>query len=102
MPYFNFFGGPKFEKTIVIFEISLLEIALLESLVQKYKSLNLGSKMSALGISLLAFQNSIVIFEIGLVQKRRNLGPKMPDLVIFVIKFECNIVIFGISTFEFV
>ena len=58
--------------------------------------------MPALGISLLVFQNSIVIFETGLVQKRRNLGPKMPDLVLFVIKFECNIVIFGISTLEFV
>ena len=58
--------------------------------------------MPALGISLLVFQNSIVIFEIGLVQKRRNLETKMPDLVVFVIKFECNIVIFGISTLEFV
>ena len=40
----------KFENTIVTFEISVLEIVLLQSSVPKEKSLNLGLKMPFLGI----------------------------------------------------
>ena len=36
--------GLEFENTIVIFEINVLEFVLLQSLVQKQKSLNLGPK----------------------------------------------------------
>ena len=42
--------GLEFENTIVIFEISVLKYILLQSLVQKLKSLNLGQKMSDLGV----------------------------------------------------
>ena len=38
--------GLQFENTIAIFEISTLEFVLMQSLVQKYKSLSLGPKMS--------------------------------------------------------
>ena len=36
--------GLEFEKIILIFEISVLEFVLLQSLVEKQKSLNLGQK----------------------------------------------------------
>ena len=40
----------EFENTVVTFEISVLEIVLLKSLVPKEKSLNLDTKMFYLGI----------------------------------------------------
>ena len=43
MPYLRIFRL-EFKNTIVIFEISVLEFVLLQSLVQKYKPLNLGPK----------------------------------------------------------
>ena len=44
MPDLDIFGL-EFEKTLVTFEISVLELLLLQSLIQKQKSVNLGPKM---------------------------------------------------------
>ena len=44
------FLGKNFEKTIVIFEISTLKFVYLQSFTEKQKCLNLGPKMSDLGI----------------------------------------------------
>ena len=82
-------------------------------LVQKQKSLNLGPKMPYLRIFRLEFKNTIVIFEISvlefvllqsLVQKYKplNLGPKMFYMGTFGLELENNIVIFEFSTFKFV
>ena len=57
--------GLGFENTIVTIEINALEFALLQSLVQKYKFLNLGPKMVYLRIFGLVFENTIVIIEIN-------------------------------------
>ena len=59
--------GLEFENIIVMFQISVLEFVLLESVVQKLKSLNLGPKMPYFGIFGLELEK-IVIFE------------KLPDL----------------------
>ena len=53
------------ETNIVIFEISVFEFVLLQSLVQQWKSLNLRPKMLDLGIFALEFENDIVMFEIS-------------------------------------
>ena len=53
----------EFQNIIVIFESSVLEFALPLSLVQKWKYLNLGPKMSHLGIFGLQFEYNIAIFE---------------------------------------
>ena len=69
------------------FEISILEFVLLQSLVQKQKSLNLWPKTPDLHILKLEVENNYAIFEISilefvllqsLVQKQNvlNLGPK--------------------------
>ena len=42
--------GLEFENNIVIFEISTLKFVSLENFAEKQKCLNLGSKMSYLGI----------------------------------------------------
>ena len=55
----------EFEKTILIFEMIVLEFALVLSLVQKQKSLNPGPKMPYLSIFGLEFGNNIVTFEIS-------------------------------------
>ena len=60
--------GLELENIIVTFEISVLEFILLQSLVQKLKSLNLGPKMPALGIFGLEVENYIVIFEINTLE----------------------------------
>ena len=52
------------ENAVVIIETSTLEFVLLQSLVQKQKSLNLGPKMPYSGIFGLEFEN-IVILEIS-------------------------------------
>ena len=67
MPYLGIFGL-LFEKNIVVFVISILEFVLLQSLVQKRKSLNLRPKMPDLGIFWLEFENDIVIFEISTLE----------------------------------
>ena len=59
MLYLGIFGLD-FEKVIAIFEISVLEFILLQSLVQKQTSLNLRPKMLYLGIFGLKFENNIV------------------------------------------
>ena len=48
-----------------MFKISTLEFVLLQKLVQKQNSLNLGPKMTYLGIFGLEFENNIIIFEIS-------------------------------------
>ena len=57
--------GQQFRNAIVIFAIRALEFALLQSLVQKIKALNLGPKMPYLGIFGLGFGNDIAMFEIN-------------------------------------
>ena len=57
--------GVEFENIFIIFEICVLEFVLLQSLVQKQKSLNLGPKMLYVGIFRLEFEKNIVIFEIS-------------------------------------
>ena len=52
MPYFGFFSS-NFWKTTVIFEISSLEFALLESFVQKIKIPKFGTKNSDSGAGIL-------------------------------------------------
>ena len=60
--------GQQFWKTIVIFEVSALGFVLLQSLIQKLKSLNLGTKMPDLGIFRLELENNIALFEISAVE----------------------------------
>ena len=102
MLYLGIFGLD-FEKVIAIFEISVLEFALWQNVVQKRKSLKLTPKMSGLRLLGMEFESLIVKFEINvlkfillqsLVQKQTslNLRPKMLYLGIFGLKFENNIV----------
>ena len=49
----------KFEKTIVMFEVSILEFAIMQRFVQKDKSLNLGPKMTYMSIFGLEFQKPL-------------------------------------------
>ena len=51
--------GVEFEIVFVTFEIRVLEFHLLQSLVQKQKSLNLGLKIIDLGIIWLGLENDI-------------------------------------------
>ena len=55
--------GLEFENAFVIFEISVLEFVLLQSYVQKQKSLNLGPKMPDLGNFELKVESYFVVFE---------------------------------------
>ena len=57
------FLGLEFENVFVIFEISVLEFVLLQSYVQKQKSLNLGPKMPDVGNFELEVINYFVVFE---------------------------------------
>ena len=57
--------GLEFENIVVMIHINVLDIALLQSLVQKQKCLNLGSKMSYFGIFGLKLEKTVVIFEIS-------------------------------------
>ena len=52
----------------LIFEIVTLKYVYLQRLMQKLKSLNLGSKMSYLVIFGLKFENNIFIFEISALE----------------------------------
>ena len=52
----------EFENIIVIFEISILELLLSLSLVQKKKSLNLGKNCLYVAIFGMEFENNIFIF----------------------------------------
>ena len=67
MPDLRIFGL-ELQNNIVVYEISTLEFVLLQSFVQKQKSLNVGPKMFYLRIFVLEFENSFVIFKIGNVE----------------------------------
>ena len=68
MPFLGFFRL-KFDETIVIPEISTLELVKMHEFVQnKTKKSNLGQKMSFLDILVLLFLKTIVIFEIGTLE----------------------------------
>ena len=109
-------------KTIVMFEISTVELVQLQYFVKKQKCENLRLKMPSLGIFdqkcliwvFLAknFKETIVIFESRTLkftylrnftkkQKCLNVGQKMLDLCIFGLEFENSIVTFEISILEF-
>ena len=100
-------------KTIIIYEISTLECALLQSFVQKIKILKFGIKnvrflYFGAGIWKYYFyiwnQRTLIclVAKFGTKRKSLNLGPKMPDLYTFGLEFGNNFVIFEISNFEFV
>ena len=57
--------GLEFENIIAVFEIKVVELALLQYYVQKQKSLNLAPKMPDIGIFGPKVENYIVIFEIS-------------------------------------
>ena len=67
MPFLGFFRL-KFDETIVIPEISTLELVKMHEFVQNKKKSNLGQKMSFLDILVLLFLKTIVIFEIGTLE----------------------------------
>ena len=110
MPYFGFFSS-NFWKTTVIFEISSLEFALLESFVQKIKIPKFGTKNSDSGAGILKHCCHIwnqppricllTMFDPN-KKKSLNLGTKTPDLGTFGLEVENYFVIFEISTLEFV
>ena len=86
MPYLGSFG-PKFEETIIIFEISTFKFVELQSFVQTVKSLNLGPKIPYLDIFRLKFVETIVTFEIStfefvkmqsFMEKKIKFGTKLP------------------------
>lgn len=58
----------QFWKNNVVFGISSLDFILLESMMQKWKSLNLRLKISYLSIFGLEFESDTVIFEINILQ----------------------------------
>ena len=62
------FLGKIFRKTTVLFEISTLKFVYLQNFTKKQKFLNLGPKMSDLGILGLEFENNTVIFEISTLE----------------------------------
>ena len=77
-----------FEKTIFIFEISTLEFVKMQSFLLKNEKLNLGPKLSYLGIFGLDFEKTIVLFKIIIfefvktqsfvLKKKISLGQKFP------------------------
>ena len=56
------------KKTIVIFEISTLNLSICKISLKKSKFLNLGPKVHDLGILCLKFEDNIVIFEISTLE----------------------------------
>ena len=101
-----------FKKTIVIFEISVLEIVELQSSVPKEKFLNLGALYGYIWVIILKSNCHIfnqhtriiliAIFSRKTKQKFLHLGPKMPYFCILEQEFEKFIFIFEISISEFV
>ena len=57
-----------FEKPIFIFEISTLEFVKMQSFLLKNEKLNLGPKLSYLGIFGLDFEKTVVLFKIIIFQ----------------------------------
>ena len=102
----------EFENTIVIFEISVLEIVELQSFVPKEKFLNLGALYGYIWVIILKSnclifnQHTriilIAIFSRKTKQKCLKLGPKMPYFCTLEPEFEKFIFIFEISISEFV
>ena len=64
MSNFDIFGL-EFEHIIAMFQIRKLEFVLLQSLVQKQKSLNLGPKIPYFGVFGLEFGKPVLMFEIS-------------------------------------
>ena len=64
---FSYFGAGIWKYCCHIWN-QVSQFVLLQSLVQKYKSLNLGPKMPDLGIFGLEFENDIAIFEISMLE----------------------------------
>ena len=62
------FLGKNFKETIVIFETSTLKFTYLRNFTKKPNCLNVEQKMSDLCIFGLAFENSIVTFEISIIE----------------------------------
>ena len=62
------FFGLQFRKTIVIFEISTLDFALLQSFREKIKILKFGSKKARFLYLVVEFENIIAIFEISVLK----------------------------------
>ena len=101
-----------FKKTIVIFEISVLEIVELQSSVPKEKFLNLGALYGYIWVIILKSNCHIfnqytriiliAIFSRKTKQKFLHLGPKMPYFCILEQEFEKFIFIFEFSISEFV
>ena len=82
----------------MIFEISTLEFAEMQRIMQKKKNIEFGTKMSYWLILGCNFEKSTVIFEINILtfakmqrfvqnQKPLFLVPKMPDLGVFRLQF---------------
>ena len=96
-PKMSYLGisGLKLETNTVIFQISVLQFAKLQTLVQKWKVINLGPEMHYLGI--LSYLKSVpskfskkkVCWKI----KALSLGPKKLYSCIFRLEFENSIVI---------
>ena len=63
MPYLDIFGE-ELKKTIVIFEISTLQIFYFQNFMKKQKCINSGPKMPDLDILELELESNIVTFEI--------------------------------------
>ena len=90
----------EFENTIVIFEISSLELSNCKLLSKKEKFLNLGPKMTYFGDFAAYLKNNCHVWsqrpQICLTAKfcawiqGLNVGPRMPDLGIFEPKFSKN------------
>ena len=62
------FLGKNFKETIVIFETSTLKFTYLRNFTKKPNCLNVEQKMPDLCIFGLAFENSIVTFEISILE----------------------------------
>ena len=114
--------GLEFENIIVIFYISVLGFGLLQSLVQKLKSLNLGPKylistssnlpnctispkkqeLQKIYHQIWNQHPQICVTANTCGKKSLNLGQKMPYLGIFRLESRRAIVMFEISTLQFV
>ena len=105
--------GQQFRKTIAIFAVSVLEFALLQSLVQKMKILKFGTKSARFpyfGAEISKYYCHIwsqrpricLVVKFGAKIKILKFGTKNALFLHFGIEFGNNIVIFEISTLKFV
>ena len=116
---------PKFEKTIVIFEISTFEFVKMQSFTlnqkktqknkhknnknnkkqKKKKKIKFGTKIVVLGVGFgLEFEKSLSYLKPSILNLSnfQVIGPKLPSLSIFKLEFEKSTVIFEINTLEFI